>query len=388
MRLPPHRIDVQAGQLAAGLWSCLATPQPRAGDADDSDLLCCLSARSAFDLLLSALAWPPGAEVLCTAITIQDMADILVAHGLVPVAVEVEPDTLTPCPAAWEAARTGRTRALLVTHLFGGTVDMAPLSAFARQHQLLLIDDRAQAFGAPTGPAQADVTLWSFGLLKTATACGGGIARVVDPDLRGRMRLLQAAWPQQTRGHYARRLLRAALLAVGQRRGVYRLLAGSLDRLGRPVGASLRAATRGFAAGDAPALLEAIRRRPCAALQAALRGRLDRAGGPRLGARTAVGASLAARLRPLVVGGAAAGATWWVLPVSVSDPDGLRARLLAAGFDASGASNVVALAGAPRAADLVRGLVFLPCYPELTDDEQQQLVATVLDHQSAAAAAC
>ena len=56
----------------------------------------CLSVRSAWDLLLHVLAWPAGSEVIVSAITHPDMITILRAHGLVPVPVDVDLDTLAP----------------------------------------------------------------------------------------------------------------------------------------------------------------------------------------------------------------------------------------------------------------------------------------------------
>ena len=54
----------------------------------------CLSVRSGWDLLLHVLAWPAGSEVIVSAITHPDMIRILRAHGLVPVPVDVDLDTL------------------------------------------------------------------------------------------------------------------------------------------------------------------------------------------------------------------------------------------------------------------------------------------------------
>jgi hypothetical protein len=71
--------------------------------------------------------------------------------------------------------------------------------------------------------------------------------------------------------------------------------------------------------------------------------------------------------------------THWLLPISVQDPEGLRRDLARAGVDAHGASNVVAIGGC-RATAMVDGLVFVPCYPELTDDARARMCDVVRAH--------
>src|SRR5690606_38199325 len=62
----------------------------------DNDVFACLCVRTGWDLLLGALDLPRGSEVLLSAITISHMAEIIRAHGLVPVPVDIDPETLEP----------------------------------------------------------------------------------------------------------------------------------------------------------------------------------------------------------------------------------------------------------------------------------------------------
>ena len=63
-----------------------------------------LSVRTGFDLLLRTLNLPHGTRVLMTSVTIRDMYKIVVAHGLVPVPVDLDPDTLAPKPGALQVS--------------------------------------------------------------------------------------------------------------------------------------------------------------------------------------------------------------------------------------------------------------------------------------------
>ena len=76
------------------------------------------------------------------------------------------------------------------------------LSRFAREHGLLLVEDCAQAFQGPErmGDPVADVSMYSFGTLKTSTALGGAILRVRDREVLGRMRGIQASYPSAGQG--------------------------------------------------------------------------------------------------------------------------------------------------------------------------------------------
>src|SRR5438876_3258754 len=84
----------------------------------------------------TSLALPAGSEVLVSAITIPDMVRIIEAHGLVPVPVDLDPDTLSVDQESLDRAVTPKTRAVLIAHLFGTRQPMEPILKVARQHGL------------------------------------------------------------------------------------------------------------------------------------------------------------------------------------------------------------------------------------------------------------
>ncbi len=207
------RLDVGWTDLAYGVWHCLLPPtaevrEIRRPPAFADDVLACLSVRSGFDLLLSALDWPPGSEVLVSAVTIPDMAAIIEAHGLKPIPIDLTPRDMSPRIELLRQAITPATRAVLVAHLFGGRVDLAPFAETAAEHGLLLIEDCAQAYRGPgdLGDRRADVSLFSFGPIKTATALGGALLRVRDPQALKSMHARQAVYPTQSRLKYLQRI--------------------------------------------------------------------------------------------------------------------------------------------------------------------------------------
>jgi perosamine synthetase len=197
--LPRGKIDIAWSDLAfaarRSFRGCDRDAAQRAVEArwsPNGDTLATLSVRSAFDLWLRARAFPPGSEVLVSAVTIRDMTRILEEHGLVPVPVELDVGTLAVTREALEARLTKRTRAVVVAHLFGSRMPLDGLVALTQERGLPLVEDCAQAYVADTyrGHPGCDVALFSFGPIKTNTALGGGLAVVRERATLACMRTL------------------------------------------------------------------------------------------------------------------------------------------------------------------------------------------------------
>ncbi|RSK24764.1 DegT/DnrJ/EryC1/StrS family aminotransferase [Hymenobacter metallilatus] len=108
----------------------------------------CANGTDALQLALMSLNLPAGTEVLVPAFTYVATLEAAAVLGLVPVPVEVLPDTFTLDPAAAAAAITARTGALVAVHLFGQCADLEALRRLADERGVALIEDNAQAIGA------------------------------------------------------------------------------------------------------------------------------------------------------------------------------------------------------------------------------------------------
>jgi perosamine synthetase len=104
---------------------------------------------------------------------------MIVAAGATPVFADSLEDTWQIDPAAIERAITPRTRAVMVVHLYGAPCDMNAISEICRKHQLLLVEDCAEAFGTSFSERHVgtfgDVATFSFFGNKTITTGEGGM---------------------------------------------------------------------------------------------------------------------------------------------------------------------------------------------------------------------
>jgi hypothetical protein len=223
---PRHFLDISTRDLilaasGSGFRSTNAACETIALERDiDPATIITLSVRSAWDLLLTALDFPAGSEILMSAVTIPDMKRIAESHGLVVVPVDVDPATMAPCITSFARAFSERTQLVILAHLLGGEYDVTPYVTIASSHDVPIVEDRAQAFTGPGdwGSARTLASFHSFGSIKTCTALGGAVTIVRNAALLANMREIQSRWAFQepsTLSRKARKYL--AVQGLGRR---------------------------------------------------------------------------------------------------------------------------------------------------------------------------
>lgn len=164
------------------------------------------SGTSALHLALLAAGVGNGDEVITVPFTfVASVAAVLYA-GAKPVLVDIDPCSFTIDPSAIEAAITRRTKAILPVHLYGQAADMDPIMEIARRHQLIVIEDAAQAHGAKyKGCAVGsigDMACFSFYPGKNLGAYGeGGAVTTSNPEYARKVRMLRD-WGQDHKYHH------------------------------------------------------------------------------------------------------------------------------------------------------------------------------------------
>lgn len=182
----------------------------------------CNSGSSALYLAVELLNLEPGDEIITAAVTFSTDIAPIVRAGLVPVFVDVEPDTYNVDVDAIEAMIGPRTRAMLIPNLIGNVPDWDRIRAIADRHRLLVIEDSCDALGStlrgtPTG-MRSDISVTSFALSHIITAAGtGGMVCLDDEELVDRCLLLRR-WGR-----------RSETQIYGSRKGVDRRFFSTID---------------------------------------------------------------------------------------------------------------------------------------------------------------
>lgn len=388
--IPRGAIDIGWRDLLAAVAFCWMPGDARRAQAKAEarwadDALACLSVRSGFDLLLHTLALPPGSEVLLSAITIPDMVTIIRHHGLVPIPIDLHPDTLAIDHDQLRRSISPRTKLIVMAHLFGSRMPLDDVAAIAREYGLPLIEDCAQAYDGTVdrGHASSDVGMWSFGPIKMQTALGGALLCVRDSELLDQMRRRQAQYPQQTRRTFLARIGRFGLLKALSHPPLFGLLVLTCRLIKRDHDRLINGSVRSFVTSN---VIERLRHQPSAPLRRLLNYRLCQRDPQRIAQR-------ANRLRrvldaePMIEhpGAKAERHTYWVLPIESRDPDGLVRVLHAHGFDATRKASSLVVVPAPtnarptpRAERLLARLVYLPTSPALSEDVIDRLRRIVI----------
>jgi dTDP-4-amino-4,6-dideoxygalactose transaminase len=157
------------------------------------------SGTAALHAAVAAIDPEPGDEIITTPITDMGAITPILYQTAIPVFADVDPLTYNMTAETIAKKITRRTKAVMVTHLFGNPCDMDPILALCRKHDLKVIEDCAQAFmasykGKPVGTL-GDLGCFSLQQTKHMTAGEGGMVVSNDPALSRRARLfIDKAW--------------------------------------------------------------------------------------------------------------------------------------------------------------------------------------------------
>jgi dTDP-4-amino-4,6-dideoxygalactose transaminase len=151
------------------------------------------SGTSALHLSLLGLGVGPGDEVIVPAFTFAATANVVALVGAKAVFVDVDLNTFNINPGEIESKVTARTKAIIVVHLYGLPCEMKSIVKIAKDHQLFLIEDCAQACGSrfegKLVGTFGDVGCFSFYATKNLSTGEGGMVTVKDPKVQKMIQL-------------------------------------------------------------------------------------------------------------------------------------------------------------------------------------------------------
>lgn len=147
---------------------------------------CFANGHLALEVAINGLFLPRGGEVITTPYTHVSTTHSIVRNGLVPVFVDVEPDTYTINPDLIENAITDKTVAIVATHVYGFPCKVERIDEIAKKYNLYVIYDAAHAFGVTykgVGIGNfGDMAMFSTHATKVFHTIEGGLITYKDND--------------------------------------------------------------------------------------------------------------------------------------------------------------------------------------------------------------
>ena len=108
----------------------------------------CANGTDALQIALMALNLKPGDEVICPSFTYVATAEVISLLGLTPVMADVNPETFNTNAELIKPLITKKTKAIVPVHLYGQSCDMEEILNLAKEYELFIVEDNAQAIGA------------------------------------------------------------------------------------------------------------------------------------------------------------------------------------------------------------------------------------------------
>ncbi len=344
--IPRGKLSISLTNLLSALFYCFSNKRntkftPNTDIYGDS--IFCLSARTGLHLALQSLNFPPGSQIIVCNINIPDMFAIISAHHLECAPVSLNKHTLAIDIQEIENAITPLTKAILITHLFGAVINMDEVIAFAKKHGLLVIEDCAQAFNYRyTGHSNTDVSLFSFGLIKTSTCLTGAIICFNNKPLFEKVKVLNEQLPVQRTKKYLAKVFKALAIKAITVKWIYTLLYHAAKFLKKDFDEVLAGFTKGFPGSN---VMEKIRFRPCEANLRLLQNTTNSHKEAMIEKRKNTALKIIAQIPARMCIGTCNGSnSYWVLPLESAKPMQLITYLRANGIDATAkASSLISI---------------------------------------------
>jgi len=154
------------------------------------------SGTSALHVALLAAGIGEGDEVITTPFTFAATGNSILYTGARPVFVDIDEDTFTIDPSKIEEAITEKTKAIMPVQLYGQAADMDPIMKIAKEHDLIVIEDAAQAHGAEYNGKKVgnlgDMACFSFYPTKNMTTSEGGMITTNNEEFAENAKIYRA----------------------------------------------------------------------------------------------------------------------------------------------------------------------------------------------------
>ena len=296
-----------------------------------------LSVRTIFDSLLLTKNFKKGSEVIMTGITIPDMVKIVESHGLKIVPIDLDMETLQLKKEALNKAVSKKTVMIVVAHLFGSRMEMDPVyKALDKRSDVLIVEDCAQAYNGIseyTKQSKTDISMFSFGSIKSITALGGAIGFTMDKELKKEINNKISKYPKIKNAEFRKKVLKYIALKILSNPFIYGFFILACRFLKIDYDKAIISSVRMVQDDN---LFEAIRKNPSTSHLRYLLYRLTSMQENHISQRKEVGDYLKNLLKNCDIHGSANPThSYWLFPIRSSRREKLVKLLRDSGFDAT-----------------------------------------------------
>ena len=349
-----------------------------------------LSVRTIFDSLLITKNFKKGSEVIMTGITIPDMVKIVESHGLKIVPIDLDMETLQLKKEALNKAVSKKTVMIVVAHLFGSRMEMDPVyEALDNRSDVLIIEDCAQAYNGINGytkQSKTDISMFSFGSIKSITALGGAIGFTMDKELKKEINNNFSKYPKIKNAEFRKKVLKYIALKILSNPFIYGFFILACRFLKIDYDKAIISSVRMVQDNS---LFEAIRKKPSTSQLRYLLYRLTSMNENHISQRKEVGDYLKNLLKNCDIHGSANPThSYWLFPIRSSRRDKLVKILRDSGFDATFTSTQLIPINEPDEVDntlvecekYMSETIYLPVYETMSKKSLDKLARVVNDN--------
>lgn len=352
-------------------------------------------ARSALYFALKAQNFEPGSEIIMPPITIKPMMDVVISLGLKPVFADLELDTLCFDPEELKKAINPKTRAILITYLFGIAPNMDPLMAVCREHNLFIVEDFSHALNAAWSEKKlgtfGDVGIYSCSRTKTLDAYGGGLAITNDSVVAANLKEAQDSLVPTPPGRLRAKITETLITNVATRRPVFTAAVAPVLSLVGKINPEREKALTGARLNLKPdtVLPECyFERFTCAQAEAglAMLGKVEREDDRRISNAAEFRRILTELGDPCVQTVKHGRSVYWQFVVFAPDPERFRKALASRGID-TGTTNLSLVCElgiypeyekkCPNAERVKNNAMYIPVYPRLGETALQRIISAI-----------
>ncbi|KUH75795.1 hypothetical protein AU184_15550 [Mycolicibacterium novocastrense] len=352
-------------------------------------------ARSALYFSLRAQNFEPGSEIIMPPITIKPMMDVVINLGLKPVFVDIELDTLCFDPDELKKAISPKTRAILITYLFGVVPNIDLLVGLCHEHNLFVVEDFSHALNATWNGKKlgtfGNVGIYSCSKTKTLDTYGGGLAVTNDPVLAEQLEELQASLKPTPPARLRTKITDALITNLATRRPIFTAaVAPMLAVVGKfsPEKAQALTGARLNLKADSVLPEEYFEQYTSAQAQVglAMLDKVEKEDAKRI-------ANVEALRRPLIDLGEPCAriekqgrSVYWQFVVFADDPERFRKALARRGID-TGTTNLSLICGlgiypeyekwCPNAERVKTNAMYIPVYPRLGESSLNHVIDAI-----------